>query len=500
MLRIFAILCAAICMAIQVQADAEGAPAIHGPRITGCTPGNPFMFLIPATGEGPLEYSASNLPEGLSVDKNTGVISGSLKEAGEYIVKLKVKGPEGKAKRKLKIVGGDHKLALTPPMGWNSYNVWCVTIDDQRIRQTIDCMASAGLTAHGYQYVNMDEGWSGGRDANDEILPNEGFKDMKALADYAHSKGIKLGLYSSPGPKGCGGTEGSYEHEDQDALTFASWGIDYLKYDLCTYTKIFEERIKAPGANHLEEGQRPYIIMRKALDKCERDIVYSMCQYGCMEVWKWGAEVAGANCWRTHTDITDEWYKAEPTGYSWPVANLGFFLDGLEQYAGPGHWNDPDMLVVGKVGWGTPRDNRLTHDEQFSHFTLWCMTASPLLLGCDLSQLDPFTLDLVTNDEVLDVDQDPLGKPAGSKVKNGDTEIWSRPLWDGTIAVALFNRGEAQTDITVKWPDVGISGKQPVRDLWKKKDLGKFDGAFTASVPLHGVVLVKIGKPNRTDW
>jgi len=469
---------------IPIASGVSPEPSINGPRIVGATPGRPFLFLIPATGEGPLTFSARNLPAGLTLDPKTGIITGSLKAEGETIATLTVRGPRGAATRKLKIVGGEHRLALTPPMGWNSWNVWAGAIDAEKVRQAADWMAESGLAAHGYQYINIDDTWEAGRDANGEIQTNDKFGDMKALADYVHSKGLKLGIYSSPGPKTCAGFEGSYQHEEQDARTYAKWGIDYLKYDWCSYGGV------ATGEG-LERAQKPYRVMRAALDKCGRDIVYSLCQYGRDNVWEWGAKVGG-NCWRTTGDIRDSWGS---------MSGIGFGQDGHEKYAGPGHWNDPDMLVVGNVGWGPNlHPSKLTPNEQITHITLWCLLSSPLLIGCDMSQMDQFTIDVLSNDEVLDVNQDPLGKPASRRARDDSTQVWARPLWDGTMAVGLFNVGAQKAEVTAKWADMGLEGSQPVRDLWQKKDLGAFDESFSTQVPAHAAVLVKIGKPDRTDW
>jgi len=465
--------------AMRIASGVSDKPSINGPRFVGATPGNPFLFLIPATGKGPLRFSAKNLPAGLSLDPATGIITGSLKEPGTTVVQLTVQGPAGTAKRSLVIVGGRRKLALTPPLGWNSWNVWAGAVDAKKVRDCADWMVKSGLAAHGYQYINIDDTWSRERDENGEIQTNSKFGDMKALADYVHSKGLKLGIYSSPGPTTCAGYPASYEHEEQDARTWAKWGIDYLKYDWCSYGGV-------KGAKAFDKLQRPYRVMREALDRCGRDIVYSLCQYGMGNVWEWGAEVGG-NLWRTTGDIGDGWGS---------MAGIGFGHDGREKYAGPGHWNDPDMLVVGKLGWGPNlRRTNLTPNEQITHITLWSLLAAPLLLGCDLSQLDQFTLDLLTNDEVIAVDQDPLGKAAGRRAQEGMAEVWARPLWDGTMAVGLFNRGIEKMKVTAKWSDLGLEGKQPVRDLWRKSDLGVFEGSFSAKVPSHGAVLVKIGTP-----
>jgi alpha-galactosidase len=455
-------------------------PAIHGPRVTGATPGRPFLFLIPATGTGPLKFRAKGLPGGLKLDSKTGIISGSLAKAGITNVALNVKGPKGVATRRLTIIGGKHKIAQTPPMGWNSWNVWAVKIDDAKVRAAADAMVSSGLAAHGFQYINIDDCWEAGRDPQGNILSNSKFPDMKALADYVHSKGLKLGIYSSPGPTTCGGYTASYQHEQQDANTYAQWGIDYLKYDWCSYGSI------APPNPSLVEMQKPYAVMHTALDNCGRDIVFSLCQYGGGDVWKWG-EAIGGNCWRTTGDIGDTWGS---------LSGIAFSQDGHEKYAGPGHWNDPDMLIVGKVGWGYGlRDTRLNPNEQILHMSMWSLLSAPLLIGCDMSQFDKFTISLLTNDEVLAVDQDALGKPAGRKAKYGDAEVWARPLSDGTVAVGLFNRGPDKMRVTARWSDLGLKGVQPVRNLWIRKNVGTAKGAYTATVPAHGCVLVKIGKP-----
>ena len=475
-------------------------PAIHGPRIIGSTPGRPFLFLIPATGEKPLHFTAKNLPSGLVLDPETGIISGSLGSsvvepagvktdrsivwpaerihATSYVVEIEVKNARGSANRALTIVGGRHKLALTPPMGWNSWNCWAAAVSDAKVRAAADAMVKSGLAAHGFQFVNIDDCWEGSRDANGEIQTNKKFPDMKALADYVHSKGLKLGIYSSPGPKTCAGYEASWKHEAQDAATYAKWGVDYLKYDWCSYGNI------ARNPDHAAL-MKPYQVMRKGLDECNRDIVFSLCKYGMGDVWKWGAEVGG-NCWRTTGDITDNWGS---------MSGIGFGQDGHEKYAGPGHWNDPDMLVVGKVGWGPSlHPTHLKPNEQITHISLWCLLSSPLLIGCDMSNMDAFTVAVLTNDEVLAINQDPLGKPAGRILKNGQTEVWARPLFDGTTAVGLFNRGSQAAKVKVSWSDLKREGSQAVRDLWQHKDLGEQADGYEAAVPAHGTVLVKVGK------
>lgn len=461
---------------------------IHGPRVVGSTPGKPFLFRIPATGKAPLSFKVDNLPDGLVLDAKTGVISGSLKSDGETLAALKVTDASGAvAERKLKIVGGLHKLALTPPMGWNSWNVWGTSVDADKVRAAADAMEKSGLAAVGFQYVNIDDAWEGARDASGVLQTNEKFPDMKGLADYVHAKGLKLGIYSSPGPETCARYPGSYEHEQIDADTWAAWGIDYLKHDWCLYRVIAKD-------NSLPELQKPYLVMRAALDKASRDIVYSLCQYGMGNVWEWGADVGG-NLWRTTGDIVDTWAS---------MSGIGFSQNGIEKHAGPGHWNDPDMLVIGKVGWGpTIHPTRLTQNEQMTHITLWSMLASPLLIGCDMSDMDPFTKDLITNPEVLEVNQDPLGKQARKVADAGILlEVWARPLYDGTVAVGLFNRFVEDADITFRVADIGLDpgATQSVRNLWLRKDMGFIEGSFTVPVPAHGAVLLKVGMPQPNEY
>jgi alpha-galactosidase len=468
---------------------ADPAPVIHGPRIVGATPGHPFLFPIAATGTTPLTYSADNLPAGLQIDPKTGFISGALQAAGTTQVVLAVHGPAGTAQRQLTVVGGDHKLALTPPMGWNSWNVWAGTVDEGKVKDAANELISTGLLAHGYQYINIDDCWQGKRNPQGRIQPNQKFSDMKVLCDELHSKGIKVGIYSSPGPKTCGGYEGSYQHEDQDAQTYADWGFDYLKYDLCSYGSLVK------GNKAVDVMQKPYQVMAASLAKVNRDILYSLCQYGDANVWEWGANPdINGNCWRTHDDIDDVWTGSSGWGHGRGVYDIVEASVGHEKYAGPGHWNDPDMLMVGIVGFGHPHSTKLTPNEQIVHISMWCLMSSPLLIGCDMTKLDPFTLAILTNDEVLDIDQDPLGQAAGRVAKDASGgEVWSRELFDGTRAVGLLNTAPIEQMIAVKWSDIGLSGKQPVRDLWLHEDVGSFDDGYSVLVPAHGIVLLKVG-------
>ena len=462
-------------------------PRINGAKVFGVRPESPFLFTIPATGDRPMEFSAKNLPRGLRLDADSGRITGVLKRKGEWNVTLKAKNRLGEAERSFKIVSGE-MLALTPQMGWNSWNVFGCGVDEAKVRAAADTMVSSGLINHGWAYVNIDDCWQSkhtakdplvagnGRDANGVIQSNGKFPDMKALCDYIHGKGLKAGIYSSPGVYTCQGHTGSYQHEGQDAQRYAEWGFDYLKYDWC-YTTYSTRDIS------LHSQRIPWQTMAGALRRTKRDIVFSLSE--TLDVWPWAKEV-GANSWRNTGDITDTWSS---------VDEIGFTQNGREIAAGPGHWNDCDMFVVGKLGGGK-RDSRLTPNEQYTHISLWSLLDSPMLIGCDMTQLDELTLGLLTNDEVIEVNQDPLGKQAHRISKDENVEVWARDMEDGSKAVGLFNRGEFENPVSVKWSELGLSGNQTVRDLWRQMDLGDFADSFGAKVARHGVAMIRV-KPSR---
>lgn len=356
-------------------------------------------------------------------------------------------------------------LAKTPPMGWNSWNKFHGRVDDAAVRGMADAIVSSGMKATGYVYVNIDDTWEGERDAQGNIQSNRKFPDMKALADYVHSKGLKLGIYSSPGPNTCAGYEGSYMHEAQDAKTYAAWGIDYLKYDWCGARNLYTD----------EEMQAVYQKMGDALRAAGRPIVFSLCQYGRDDVWKWGPEVSG-NLWRTTGDISDRWQSMSGIGFEKQLE--------LAPYAGPGHWNDPDMLEIGNGG--------MTDDEYRTHMSLWSILAAPLLAGNDLRDMPPSIKEILENREVIAIDQDRLGKQGHRVSKNGDQEIWVRELEGGAKAVGLFNRGGDAASMRVKWSEVGAKGTPRVRDLWAHQDVKGSGGEYTATVRSHGVVLLRV--------
>lgn len=368
------------------------------------------------------------------------------------------------------------QLAATPPMGWNSWNHFAEKVTDADVRAAADALVSSGMRDAGYIYVNIDDTWEAGRDAQGNIQTNSKFPDMKALADYVHSKGLKLGIYSSPGPKTCAGYEGSYQHEAQDAKTYAAWGIDYLKYDQCSYGEIIRKEAGNDRAKAFAMQKAAYDKMYKALKATGRPIVFSMCQYGLNNVWEWGPQVGG-NLWRTTGDINDHYMRME---------QIGFSQAGLSKYAGPGHWNDPDMLEVGNGG--------MTDDEYHLHMTLWAILAAPLLAGNDLSKMSPETLAILTNKEVIAVDQDKLGKQGDRVWAEGPSEIWAKPLSGGAKAVALFNRADSARPITLKLKDVGFGANAKLRDLWAGKDVTAANGEYTVLIPRHGTVLLKVSK------
>jgi alpha-galactosidase len=461
-----------------------GTPRLNGSEVIGARPGKPFLHALGASGRRPLAFSIKDLPPGLNLDQETGIIQGRAPARGEYLLQASVRNELGNDERTLRLVVGD-SIALTPPMGWNSWNCWGASVDSGKVAASAAMFKEKGLLDHGWGYINIDDGWEifgedprPRRDSQGTILTNEKFPDMKSLGDKIHALGLKFGIYSSPGPLTCAGYTGTYEHEFQDARTFADWGVDYLKYDWCSYDTIAPQR-------SLKELQQPYLLMRQALDAVDRDIVFSLCQYGMGKVWEWGAQVGG-NSWRTTEDIEDTWQSMSTIGFN-QVENAPF--------AGPGHWNDPDMLVVGWVGWGPNlHPSRLTPDEQYTHLSLWCLLSAPLLIGCDLERLDPFTLNLLCNDEVLALDQDVLGRPALPRLKSGSIQVWVKELADGERAVGIFNLGEETAAYTLDLKAAGLPAEANLRDLWRQRDLGRISLRHVVTIPGHGVVLLKTTK------
>jgi alpha-galactosidase len=360
----------------------------------------------------------------------------------------------------------DNGLARTPPMGWSSWNKFGEEIDDKTVREIADALVKTGLRDAGYVYVNIDDGWQGARDANGVLQPNAKFPDMKALADYVHARGLKLGLYSSPGPKSCAGYPGTYGHVEQDARTWAAWGVDYLKYDLCSGEAFYHTA---------ETVQAVYQQMGEALQATGRPILYSLCEYGRFDVGSWGRRVGG-NLWRTTGDITDDYAR---------MSKIGFDANGAPHNGGPGGWNDPDMLEVGNGG--------MTLDEYRTHMSLWALMAAPLLLGDDVRQVQPDILSMLSNRDVIAIDQDRLGRQGLPLRRLGDIEIWTRPLADGALAVGVFNRSAQSKTVSVDWAELGLKRPKSLRDVWRAVDLDPTQDKLTRGVPAHGVVLLRLG-------
>lgn len=398
--------------------------------------------------------------------------------------------------------GQGQNLAPTPPMGWSTWNHFHHDISDALIRAQADAMVASGMRDAGYVYVNIDGGWEGYRDASGVLHPNRDFPDMKALGDYIHSKGLKFGIYSGPGPGTCAGAPASYGHEAQDAKTFASWGVDFLKYDLCSFRQIMVEEsgadarsaaplLATPSYEQIMAQQPEAVIdkadnlmeaayekMHRALLATGRPMVFSMCQYGYAQVWRWGPK-AGGNLWRTSGDVDDNYDR---------VTENGFGEAGLSDYAGPGHWNDPDFLEVG--------NGRMTADESQTNFSLWAILAAPLIAGNDLADMNTTTRSILLNKEVIAVDQDPLGKEGDRAYLKGPLQVWTRPLMGGDLAVGLFNGINSPARMTLNLAAAGWHGPAKARDLWAHRDIGVIHGSYTVMVPGHGVVMLRLSHAN----
>lgn len=468
------------------------APRINGARVYGVRPGHPILFRVPVTGAAPLKVTVEGVEQvkGLVYDPETRILSGAIETAGDYRLRIKAMNAKGSDARDLTIRVGE-TISLTPAMGWNSWNCFSSQVSTEKVKAAADAMVSSGLADHGWSYINIDDFWENNerKGQNDESLrgparladgtvaTNKRFPDMKGLADYAHAKGLKIGLYSSPGPTTCGGCTGSWLHEDQDAKTYADWGFDFLKYDWCSYGKV------AMGSG-LQRAMYPYLVMGRALRAQKRDIVFSLCQYGMENVSAWGAQVGGQS-WRTTGDVFDTWKSI-----SGAIAKQ----KQLWYYSKPGAWNDPDMLCVGKMCWNQFKGSRLAPNEQYTHISLWALVGSPLMIGCDMTQLDDFTFSLLANDEVIEIDQDELGKGAACIVDDPvrGYEIWARPLVDGSVAVGLYNTSLREQVITFDLEKAGLLCKWKVRDVWRQEDAGVFMGKYESSVPGHATELLRL--------
>jgi alpha-galactosidase len=475
------------------------APRINGPEAYGARPERPFLYRIPVTGERPVRFAAKGLPAGLSLDAATGIIRGTTPaKSGEYRLTFEARNRHGRASRGFRLVVGE-TLSLTPQMGWNSWYTHYAKVTDKVIRDASDAMVASGMADFGYEFVSIDDCWARNanaanprqrgkpRDQAGNILPNDDFPDMNALTDYIHARGLKAGTYTSPGPLTCGGYTGSWQHEEQDARTIASWGFDLLKYDLCSYQRM-------PGIKTAEDDRTPYRKMGAILQAMPRDIVMNMCQYGRAQVWTWAGDV-GAQSWRTTGDLGLAKDTALPGFYS-----IGFQNAEHWQFAGPGRWNDPDYILIGYVGdansWnrGKPAERvKLTANEQYSYMSMWALMSSPLFFGGDMGRLDEFTLNVLCNAEVIGVDQDLLGKQARVVRKTAEEFILAKPLEDGSVAVGLFNLTQEPRSLACSLSEVGAPPKAKIRDLWRQRPDGEASGELRRTVGAHGVAMVRLG-------
>jgi alpha-galactosidase len=463
------------------------APRINSPRVFGVRPGHPVVFTIAATGDRPMRFAADGLPAGLSLDPATGRITGDVVRPGTHTVTLGATNDRGTASQKLRLEVGE-RIALTPPLGWNSWNCWGAAVDADKVRRAARAMAASGLVNHGWSYINIDDAWQAPRGGpHHALLGNEKFPDLKGLADEIHALGLRVGIYSTPWvtsyanyPGGSVRTVGEkwvrprtprddrvigpVSHAVDDAKQWAEWGVDYLKYD-------WNPNQRAETAE-----------MASALRLSGRDIVYSLSN---SMPFSNVAELSHlAHAWRTTGDITDTWGSMQ---------RIGFAQERWRPFGGPGHWNDPDMLVVGWVGWGPNlHPTRLTPSEQYTHITLWSLLCSPLLLGCDLERLDDFTLNLLTNDEVIEVSQDPRGEQAAQLAGGDRRQVWAKAMEDGSRAIGLFNLSRTPDEVTVTWAQLGLTGPPArVRDLWRQQDLPVGVDGHTVGLPRHGAALLR---------
>jgi alpha-galactosidase len=467
------------------------APRIHGPRINGGRADRPFLYRIPCTGERPIFFTVENLPASLHLESSTGILQGRTPaKEGEYPMILKTANRWGSDQRKFKILVGN-TIALTPPMGWSSWYAWSDRISDPLIRKTATAMIDSGVADYGYQYIGIDDCWMyqvegkdplrNGKPRSPEgiILPNKLFPDMKSLVDYIHSLGLKAGIYTSPGPYTCQVYTGSYRHEEDDARQFAAWGFDLLKYDWCSYSGVAE----GPGR---ESVQAPFRKMGIILRNLDRDILFNICQYGKEEVWKWGADVGGQT-WRTTGDLSLESGDRLPAFYGVARRNMQ-----LSEFAGPGRWNDPDYLMFGYMADSNDSEAPakkaiLTPEEQYSYMSLWSLMAAPLFFSGDLIRLDPFTRNVLCNSEIIEVNQDPLGRQARLVYENEKEWILLKTMENGSYVLGMFNLSSKSRRISVAWKDLGLSERQKVRDLWFQKELGSYGKTFSTILAAHDV-------------
>ncbi|MGE4489046.1 MAG: putative Ig domain-containing protein [Kiritimatiellales bacterium] len=484
------------------------APRINGPAVFGVRPGSPFLYTIPASGRRPMKFSVEGLPDGLILDEVTGRITGNISDLSvrDYPLVFHVENELGSARKTFRIKVGD-PIGLAPPLGWNSWNCWGHRVSQENVLASARAMVDKGLIHYGWTYINIDDTWQGKRGGpHQAILPDpDKFPDMKKLCDDVHALGLKIGIYSTPWvtsyagyiggssdnpsgdwnradfagknwhDRGMNFRYGRYSFATNDAAQWAEWGIDYLKYDW---------RPNDTGNT---------VAMADALENSGRDIIYSLSNNGPVGSAKLFEK--RVQCWRTTGDLKDRWDSPGPNMNLLQVWEMHRAWLNAGTRGGPGHFPDADMLVVGQVvernQGESLRPSRLTADEQYTHISLWALWSCPLLIGCPIEQLDDFTLGLLANAEVLDVQQDERGIAGDTVYNEKDVEIIVKTLADESRAIGLFNRNGKPQIITVDWRDAGLDGKQIIRDLWRQKDLGVFEQSFSANVPAHGVVLVR---------
>ncbi|MCW5908295.1 MAG: putative Ig domain-containing protein [Chitinophagales bacterium] len=466
----------------------EGPPVFHGAKVIGNRPGTDFLFTVPATGERPITFFSAGLPKGLNLEATSGIIRGKVNEAGEYKVKIIAGNSKGKTEQEITIVIGD-KLCLTPPLGWNSWNVFTNTLDEKMVMDMADAMVHSGMRDLGYQYINMDDYWHDSTRAPDgKPVPNpEKFPHgIKWLADYVHSKGLKLGIYSDAGSKTCGKCFGSYGYEEMDANTYAEWGVDLLKYDFCFVPWKKMEAIAR------------YKKMGDALKSSNRSIVYSICNWGLFKPWEWGPE-AGGNYWRTTPDIFDIWRGGIPFVMS--TMRILKKQNKILAYGKPGHWNDPDMLIVGNYGQGKATSWKgkfkgMTDVQYQSHMSLWAMMNAPLLSSCDLRNMNEATKKILMNPELLSINQDAKGESATLVLKKNGIWLYKKNLKDGSVAVAVFNTSKKEKQFELTLEQLGLTGTHIAHDVWQHTEAGILKDKMPLTVKGNETVVLRIKQSN----
>lgn len=505
-----------LCMTlIHILASAQQKPQINSPEFFGMRTGKHFFYTIPVSGSRPMEINAKNLPKGVRYDKKKGIISGNISQTGKYRIEISASNKNGSAKKYFTVVAGD-QLALTPPMGWSSWYSYGRKAKESDILKTAQLMKKYGLDQYGWSILEIDDPWTNQpddkdpiweqlthklnkdvyqyhegpnnlpdrkgvlRDNNGELLPNQHYKNIRQTVKQIHDLGFKVGIYSSPGPLTCGGVAGSYGHELQDAQYFAKVGFDYLKYDWCSYGVFAKD-------NSEEELMKPYSLMGNALKEQHRDIIFSLCQYGMGDVWKWGYKTGG-QLWRTGDDVRDNWKSV--------YAAFKKLADKSE-YVQPGRWNDPDILQIGAVGAESREgnSNHLSKEEQRTVMSMWCLLSAPLFIGANVEHIDPFTLSLLTNNEVIAIDQDASGKAANLKLTlDNKVEVWTKELSDGQIAVGLLNPTDTEQSFDFRFSSIGANSAYTVRNIWLKKNLGRQLKRLPCKIPSHGILLITLKK------